>query len=98
MDRADGPLATTSYTDCVATRLTITVSEEVPRWVREKAVEENLSVSQTVEKILKSRLAYCRVYERWKTIDSLHVDAAGRLSRDDAHIRRFGTELRGSVR
>ncbi len=72
--------------------VTITVSEEAAAWARKKAAEENTSVSKLVGRMLESQMRmgdeYKRAYRRWKKIRNLPVDAANRLSRDEAHERR----------
>lgn len=73
--------------------VTITVSEEVARWARRKAAEENTSVSKLVGRMVESQMRlgdeYWRAYERWKKIGGIKgIDAAGRLSREEAHERR----------
>ncbi len=81
------------YTGFVLKNVTITLSEEVARWARKKAAEENTSVSKLVGRILENQMRlgdeYWRAYERWKQIGAIKgVDAARRLSRDEAHGRR----------
>ncbi len=73
--------------------VTITLSEEVARWARKKAAEENTSVSKLVGRILENQMRlgdeYWRAYERWKQIGAIKgIDAARRFSRDEAHGRR----------
>jgi len=73
--------------------MTITVSEEVARWARRKAAEENTSVSKLVGQMLDREMRmgdeYWRAYDRWKRIaDVKGIDAAGQLSREQAHERR----------
>lgn len=73
--------------------ITITVSEEVARWVRRKAAEENTSVSKLVGRMLEDQMRltdeYWRAFEKWKKIGTTSgIDAAGRLSREEAHERR----------
>lgn len=73
--------------------MTITVSEEVARWARRKAAEENTSVSKLVGRMLEHQMRlsddYWRAYARWKRIGRVEgIDAAGRLSREEAHERR----------
>ncbi|MEK7403879.1 MAG: hypothetical protein AAB225_02105 [Acidobacteriota bacterium] len=73
--------------------MTITVSEEAARWARKKAAEENTSVSKLVGRMLENQMRrsdeYWRAYERVKEIRSIPgIDAAHRLSREDAHARR----------
>ena len=57
-----------------------------------KAPEENTSVSKSVGRMLENHMQmsdeYWRAYRQWKKIHSLEVDAAGRLSREQAHARR----------
>jgi hypothetical protein len=76
----------------VLKNVTITVSEEAAAWARKKAAEENTSVSKLVGRMLESQMRmgdeYKRAYRRWKKIQNLPVDAANRLSRDEAHERR----------
>jgi hypothetical protein len=76
----------------VLKNVTITLSEEVARWARKKAAEENTSVSKLVGRMLEDQMRlgdeYWRAYERWKKIGSIPgMDAAGRLSREEAHAR-----------
>lgn len=73
--------------------VTITLSEEVARWARKKAAGENTSVSRLVGRMLENQMRvsdeYWRAYRRWKKTGSLEgIDAAGRLSREEAHERR----------
>ena len=72
--------------------ITITVSEEVARWARRRAAEENTSVSGLVGRMLETEMnmsdEYWRAYRRWKKLRSVGVDAAHRLSREQAHARR----------
>jgi hypothetical protein len=76
----------------VLKNVTITVSEEAAAWARKKAAEENTSVSKLVGQMLENQMRmgdeYRRAHRRWKKIQSLPVDAANRLSRDEAHERR----------
>jgi len=81
------------YTGLVLKNVTITVSEEVARWARKKAAEENTSVSRLVGRMLENQMRvsdqYWQAYQRWKKIGNLPgIDAAGRLSREEAHERR----------
>jgi len=76
----------------VLRNVTITLSDEAARWARRKAAEENTSVSRLVGRMLEDQMRlsddYWRAYRQWKRIRSIGVDAAGRLSRDEAHARR----------
>ncbi len=81
------------YTEIVLRNMTITVSEELARWARKKAAEENTSVSKLVGRMLENQMRmtdeYWRAYDRWKKIGAIKgIDAARRLSRDEAHERR----------
>lgn len=80
------------YTEPVLRNVTITLSEEAARWARKKAAEENTSVSRLVGRILEDQMRlsddYWRAYRQWKKIRHLDVDAARRLSREQAHARR----------
>ena len=73
--------------------ITITVPEEVARWARHQAAEENTSVSKLVSRMLERQMhttdEYWRAYRKWKKIGNIPgINAAGRLSRDQAHARR----------
>jgi hypothetical protein len=77
----------------VSRNLTITVAEDVLRWARKKAAEEDTSVSKLVGNMLDAQMRssdeYWRAYRRWKKIGSIPgIGAARRLSRDEAHGRR----------
>jgi hypothetical protein len=77
----------------VLKNVTITLSEEAAHWARRKAADENISVSKLIGRILEEQMRrgdeYWRAYERWKKLDSIPgIDAAGRLSREEAHARR----------
>lgn len=81
------------YTEFVLKNVTITLSEEVARWARKKAAEENTSVSRLVGRMLENQMRasdeYWQAYKRWKKIGNLPgIEAAGRLSREEAHERR----------
>jgi hypothetical protein len=81
------------YTDFVLKNMTITVSEEAARWARRKAAEENTSVSKLVGRMLEDQMRvsddYRRAYVRWKKIGNVKgLNAAERVSREDAHERR----------
>jgi predicted CopG family antitoxin len=82
-----------SYTEIVLKKMTITISEDVARWVRRKAAEENTSVSKVVGRILENRMRrsdeYWEAYEKVSRIRSiLGMHTAHRLSREEAHERR----------
>ena len=73
--------------------VTITLPEEVAQWARRKAAEDNTSVSRWVGRILEEQMRmsdeYWRAYKRWTKMGSLEgINAAARLSREDAHARR----------
>jgi len=77
----------------VLKNITITVPPDVALWARKKAAEENTSVSRLVSRMLEEKMRltdeYWRAYRRWKKIPSLPgIDAAHRLSREEAHERR----------
>jgi len=77
----------------VLKNMTITVTEQVAHWARKKAAEENTSVSRLVGRMLENEMRlsddYWRAYKRWRKIGSIQgIDAAGRMSRDQAHARR----------
>jgi hypothetical protein len=73
--------------------MTITVTDQVAHWARKKAAEENTSVSRLVGRMLENQMRlsddYWRAYKQWRKIGSIQgIDAAGRMSRDQAHARR----------
>ncbi len=72
--------------------MTITVTDEVARWARRKAAEEETSVSRLVGRMLERQMhlsdQYWRAYRRWKKIRRAGVNAARRLTREQAHARR----------
>jgi len=77
----------------VLKNVTITLPEEVAQWARRKAAEDNTSVSRWVGRILEEQMRmsdeYWRAYKRWTKLGSLEgINAAARLSREDAHARR----------
>ena len=81
------------YTGFVLKNMTITVTDQVAHWARKKAAEENTSVSRLVGRMLENQMRlsddYWRAYKQWRKIGSIQgIDAAGRMSRDQAHARR----------
>jgi hypothetical protein len=77
------------HTVVVLRKVTITLSEAVARWARQKAAAENTSVSRLVGRMLENQMRlsdeYWRAYERWRKIGSIAgIDAAARRSREDA--------------
>jgi hypothetical protein len=72
--------------------MTITVSEDVAKWARRKAAEENTSVSRLVGEMLERQMRmsdeYWRSFAEWQSIAPVEgFDASQRLSRDEAHGR-----------
>ncbi len=77
----------------MAANITITISDEVAEWLRQKAAEESISVSEVIGRTLEDRMRhsddYWRAYQRWKAIASVPgADATKRMSRDETHRRR----------
>ena len=75
--------------------VTITLSEEVARWARVRAAEENVSLSKLVSKILEAQMVrsdeYQEAHRRWQELTSrksLRIDAGKRLTREQANARR----------
>ena len=73
--------------------MTITVSEEVARWTRRKAAEENTSISKFVGGMVEEQMRrsdeYWKAYEEIKKIQPVPGFAArDRLNRDELHERR----------
>ena len=66
--------------------------EEVASWVRVKAAQENTSVSRLLAKMLEAQMRhsddYAAAYRRWQESTPMDIDAANRLTRDEAHARR----------
>ena len=72
--------------------VTITVEEEVLRWAKRKAAEEDTSVSKLVGRMLAADMrrndAYWKAYERWKKLKPIPgLDASKRLGREELHER-----------
>jgi len=78
----------------VLKNITITVSEETALWARQRAAEENTSVSKLVGRMLEEAKlrtgAYQRAYEDWKKLAKPipGFDASKRLRRDKLYERR----------
>jgi hypothetical protein len=77
----------------VLKKITIRVSEDAARWARKKAAEEGTSLSQLVGALLEKQMMgtdeYWSAYEKWKQLEPIPgLDAANRLSRDEANARR----------
>jgi len=77
----------------VLRNITITVSEEAARWARKKAADEDTSVSKLVGRMLEDQMRktdeYWAAFERWKKIKPIPgIDAAHRMTREEAHERR----------
>jgi hypothetical protein len=74
--------------------ITITVEEDVARWARRKAADENTSVSKLVGQMLAREMvkkpdSYWQAYERWKKLPPIPgLDAEPRLTREELHERR----------
>ena len=74
--------------------MTITVSEEVARWARKKAAEENTSVSKLVGRLLEAQMRatdeYWRAFRTAKRLSKVGIlsGADKRMSREEAHARR----------
>jgi hypothetical protein len=94
--RGTKPVCTTlasCYTDFVLKNVTITVTEEVAKWARKQAAEENTSVSKLVGRMLEEKMRqtgeYWAAYERLKRIKPIPgFDASRRATREQAHERR----------
>jgi len=81
------------YTEFVLRNMTITVTEEVARWARLKAAEENTSVSKLVGRMLEHEMQqsdhYWRAYEKVKRIKPIPgFDASKRATRTELYERR----------
>ena len=81
------------YTGFVARNVTIRISDEAILWARRQAAEENTSVSKLVGRMLEDQMRctdeYWAAYEKFKRIKPIPgIDAAHRLTREEAHERR----------
>jgi hypothetical protein len=77
----------------VLRNVTITLSEEVARWARKTAAEEDTSVSKLVGRMLEDEMRrrdqYWQAYEGLKKIKPIKgFDASKRFKRDELHERR----------
>ena len=73
--------------------MTITVDEDVARWARLKAAEENTSVSKLVGRMLAREMRlndeYWQAFERWKEIPPIPgIAGEPKLTREQLHERR----------
>jgi hypothetical protein len=75
----------------VLKNVTITLSEEAALWARRKAAEENTSVSRLVGSMLERQMlqddGYNEARRQWSKLKPMNLDAAHRLSREDANAR-----------
>lgn len=89
--RSRDHLVCSCYTEFVLKNVTVTMPPEVALWARKKAAEENLSVSRLVGKMLEAQMRksddYGDAFERWKKLKPMDLDAAHRLTRDEANSR-----------
>ncbi len=81
------------YTDLVLKNMTITVEEEVARWARRKAAEENTSVSKLVGQMLAENMKrsddYWQAYEHWKSVKGFPARPGVKMpTREEAHERK----------
>jgi len=76
----------------VLKNVTITVDEDVLKWARKKAAEENTSVSRLLGDALKREMrqtdSYWRAFESWKALKPWPIKASKRMGREEAHERR----------
>jgi hypothetical protein len=77
----------------VLKNVTITITEDVAKWARKQAAEENTSVSRLVGRMLEEKMRqtdeYWAAYERLKRIKPIPgFDASKRMTREQAHERR----------
>ncbi len=75
--------------------MTISLDEEVARWARRQAAEEDVSVSKYISRMLEQKMratdSYWQAYEQWKKRGrdlGVEIDASKRFTRDEAHERR----------
>jgi hypothetical protein len=88
---ADTNTRSSCYTDFVLKNMTITVEEEVARWARRKAAEENTSVSKLVGGMLKDKMrqtdSYWRAYEQVKKFKGIPGISKDRPRREELYDR-----------
>jgi len=79
----------------VLKNVTVTLEEEALRWARHEAAEKGVSVSKLLGRLIERESCrrgpeYRKAFEQWKKLSSmgLDIDAANRLSREEAHERR----------
>ena len=75
--------------------VTISLDEELARWARRKAADEDISVSKLIARMLDREMrasdSYWRAYEQWKKLPKDlggSIDASKRMTREEAHERR----------
>ena len=73
--------------------VTISLPEDILRWARKKAIDEDISLSLLVSRMLSDERSrsdeYWRAFEGWKEMGPIPgVDASQRLTREEAHARR----------
>ena len=76
--------------------VTITVEEEVLRWAKRKAADDDTSVSKLIGRMLEREMKrpdirtpeYWTAYERWKKRKPIPGVATERVSREELHERR----------
>jgi len=75
--------------------VTVSLDEDLARWVRRKAADEDISVSKLLARLLdRERRAsdqYWQAFEQWKKRDrdlGVEIDSSQRFTRDQAHERR----------
>ncbi len=80
------------YGEVVQKNVTISLPEDILRWARKKAIDEDTSLSSLVSGMLgeeRSRSAeYWKAFEDWKEMGPIPgLDASKRLTREEAHAR-----------
>jgi hypothetical protein len=81
------------HAEIVPKKITVRLSAKVANWTTRKAREENTCVSKLIGRILEEQMrhenSYRQAYQRWKKLGCIPgIDAARRLSREEAHARR----------
>jgi hypothetical protein len=76
----------------VLKNVTITVTEEVLHWARQRAADEETSVSRLVGRMLEDEMRrtdrYWKSFEKWKKLKPIAgLDASKRSKRDDLYDR-----------
>jgi hypothetical protein len=78
----------------VLKKVVIPLESNLAEWVRKRAVEEGISVSMLIARVLEREMhaadRYWRAFQDWKKRDrnlGIGIDVSKRFTRDEAHER-----------